>query len=181
MEITGNNYLTSVKKLFEYYQSLGDSAIKEVSEAQIHWQYNPESNSMAVIIKHVAGNSISRWTDFLTTDGEKPGRDRDSEFEDTILTKDELVDQWNKGWQCIYNSIDTLTDTDLLRIVYIRNERHTVIEAINRQMAHLPYHVGQMVYIAKMISGSNWHSLTIPKGESGAYNKGMFTAGKLSQ
>ncbi|MDB5089074.1 MAG: hypothetical protein JWR09_3068 [Mucilaginibacter sp.] len=170
MESNGNNYLTSVKKLFSYYKTLGDSALEKLNEEQIHWQYNPESNSVAIIIKHIAGNSLSRWTDFLTTDGEKPWRDRDQEFEDTLSSKEDLLALWNKGWQCIYNSIDALTEDDLMHTVYIRKEGHTVIEAINRQLAHIPYHVGQIVYIAKMVAAENWNSLTIPKGQSKAFN-----------
>lgn len=178
MEGIGHNYLSSIKKLFRYYKALGDSALEKVNEEQIHWQYNQESNSIAIIIKHIAGNSLSRWTDFLTTDGEKQWRDRDGEFEDNISSKEELVALWDKGWLCIYNSIDDLTDEDLMRIVYIRNEGHTVIEAINRQLAHIPYHVGKIVYIAKMISGEKWTSLTIPKGHSKAFNTGKFSVGK---
>ena len=169
MESTGNDYLSSIKKQFRYYQPLGDKAIERVSEEQMHWQYNPESNSIAIIIKHIAGNSISRWSDFLTSDGEKEWRDRDEEFENATTSKAGLVELWNKGWHCLYNAIDPLTEEDLLLIVYIRNESHTVIEAINRQLAHLPYHVGQIVYLAKMVSGENWKSLTIAKGQSKAF------------
>ena len=170
MESTGNNYLSSVKKLFTYYKTLGDSAIEKLNDEQIRWQYNRESNSVAIIIKHIAGNSLSRWTDFLTTDGEKPWRDRDQEFEDILSSKEDLLALWDKGWQCIYNSIDTLTEDDLMRTVYIRSEGHTVIEAINRQLAHIPYHIGQIIYIAKMAAAENWSSLTIPKGQSKAFN-----------
>jgi hypothetical protein len=170
MESTGNNYLSSIKKQFRYYQSLGDRAIEQVNEEQMHWQYNPGSNSIAVIIKHIAGNSLSRWSDFLTSDGEKEWRNRDEEFEDTATSKAGLIELWNKGWQCLYNAIDSLTEEDLLRVVYIRNESRSVIEAINRQLAHIPYHVGQIVYLAKMVSGENWKSLTIPKGQSKTFN-----------
>ena len=170
MESNSNNYLSSVKNLFRYYKTLGDRALEKLNEEQIHWQYNQESNSVAIIIKHIAGNSLSRWTDFLTTDGEKPWRDRDQEFEDTLSSKEDLLALWDKGWQCIYNSIDALTEEDLMRTVYIRSEAHTVTEAINRQLAHIPYHVGQIVYIAKMAAAENWSSLTIPKGQSTAFN-----------
>ena len=170
MESNGNNYLSSVKNLFRYYKTLGDRTLEKLNEEQIHWQYNQESNSVAIIIKHIAGNSLSRWTDFLTTDGEKPWRDRDQEFEDPLSSKEDLLALWDKGWQCIYNSIDALTEDDLMRTVYIRKESHTVIEAINRQLAHIPYHVGQIIYIAKMVAVENWSSLTIPKGQSKAFN-----------
>ena len=170
MESTGNNYLSNVKKLFRYYKSLGDRAIEQVSEEQLHWQYNPESNSIAIIIKHMAGNSLSRWSDFLNSDGEKQCRERDEEFEDAGSSKTDLIALWDKGWQCLYDTTDPLTEEDLMRIVYIRKEGHTVTEAINRQLAHIPYHIGQLVYIAKMASGKNWNSLTIPKGQSKAFN-----------
>jgi hypothetical protein len=175
MENTGSNYLSSVKKLFRYYKSLGDKAIEQINEEQMHWQYNQESNSIAIIIKHIAGNSLSRWSDFLTTDGEKEWRNRDDEFEETASTKEELIALWDKGWQCIYKAIDPLADDDLMRIVYIRNEGHTVVEAINRQLAHIPYHVGQIVFAAKMIAAQNWSSLSIPKGQSKTFNADKFS------
>lgn len=129
---------------------------------------------MAAIIKHMAGNSLSRWTDFLTTDGEKEWRNRDNEFEDEHLSKAELTAHWNKGWQCLFDAIDPLTDNDLLKKIYIRGEAHTVVEAINRQLAHLAMHVGQIVFIAKMIAGDDWISLTIPKGKSKEFNNQKF-------
>jgi len=174
MQNIGENYLLNSKKLFAYYKSLGDKVIERTSDNGLHWQYNAQSNSMAIIIKHVAGNSISRWTDFLTSDGEKPWRNRDNEFEDEHLSKIELIAYWNKGWQCLFDAIDPLTDNDLLKTIYIRGEAHTVIEAINRQLAHLTMHVGQIVFIAKMIAGDDWVSLTIPKGKSKEFNAGKF-------
>lgn len=178
MESAGDNYLASARKLFTYYKSLGDAVIARLDDKQLHWQYNEASNSVAVIIKHIAGNSISRWTDFLTADGEKQSRNRDDEFESTSLTKQELSELWNQGWDCLFKATNTLTDNDLLSIIYIRNEAHTVTEAINRQLAHLPYHIGQMVFVAKLILGNNWDSLTIPKGQSTAFNADKFTAKK---
>ena len=178
MESTGTNYLSGVGQLFRYYKSLGDKAIAQMNDEQLHWQYNEQSNSIAIIIKHIAGNSLSRWTDFLTADGEKEWRNRDDEFEDNISTKEELIDLWERGWACLNNAIDPLTEDDLLRIIYIRNEGHTVMEAINRQLAHLPYHVGQIVFIAKMISAENWASLSIPKGQSHSFNASKFHAEK---
>lgn len=175
---TTDNYLDSTRKLFRYYKSLGDTVISRVDEQGIHWQYNDDSNSIAVIIKHIAGNSLSRWTDFLNADGEKEWRNRDDEFEDTPMNKQQLTELWERGWQCLLDAIDPLTGADLSRIVYIRNEGHTVLEAINRQLAHLPYHVGQIVFAAKMVSGTKWQSLTIPKGKSGDYNKDKFSADK---
>ncbi|WP_295655544.1 DUF1572 family protein [uncultured Mucilaginibacter sp.] len=174
MQSIGENYLLNSKKLFAYYKSLGDKAIERTSEDDLHWQYNAQSNSMAAIIKHMAGNSLSRWTDFLTTDGEKPWRNRDNEFEDEHLSKAKLIAYWNKGWQCLFDAIDPLTHNDLLKTIYIRGEAHTVIEAINRQLAHLTMHVGQIVFIAKMIAGDDWVSLTIPKGKSKEFNNQKF-------
>ena len=174
MQSIGENYLLNSKKLFAYYKSLGDKAIERTSEDDLHWQYNAQSNSMAAIIKHMAGNSLSRWTDFLTTDGEKEWRNRDNEFEDEHLSKAELTAHWNKGWQCLFDAIDPLTDNDLLKKIYIRGEAHTVVEAINRQLAHLAMHVGQIVFIAKMIAGDDWISLTIPKGKSKEFNNQKF-------
>jgi len=173
METAAENHLSSIKKQFHYYKSVGDKAIERVNEEQLHWCYNNDSNSIAIIIKHIAGNSISRWTDFLTSDGEKASRNRDDEFEDTAGSKEELIALWNKGWDCLFNAIDPLTSEDLLRIIYIRNEAHTVMEAINRQFAHIPYHIGQIVYIAKMVANDDWQSLTIPKGKSKEFNAGM--------
>jgi hypothetical protein len=181
MESSGHNYLDSTKKLFSYYKSLGDKTFARLSDEQMHWQYNAESNSIAIIIKHIAGNSLSRWTDFLTSDGEKEWRNRDDEFEDTTQNKQELIDFWEKGWACLFNAIDPLTEADLLKKVYIRNEGHTVLEAINRQLAHLPYHIGQMVFLGKMLTDGNWQSLTIPKNQSGAYNKDKFASDKKDQ
>jgi len=174
MENIGENYLSSVKHQFHYYKSVGDRVMATVSEEQMHRHYNDDSNSIAVIIKHVSGNCLSRWTDFLSSDGEKDWRNRDAEFEDSASSKDELLSLWESGWQCLFNAIDPLTGDDLARVVYIRNEGHTVIEAINRQLAHLPYHVGQIVYLAKMAS-AGWQSLTIPKGKSKEFNMGIFS------
>ncbi len=178
MENISNNYLDNIKKLFRYYKSVGDKAIAQVDERGIHWRYNNDSNSIVVIVKHIAGNSISRWTDFLTTDGEKPWRDRDDEFENEQMTKADMLAYWEKGWDCLFTAIDPLTADDLMKTVYIRNEEHTVMEAINRQLAHIPYHVGQIVFVAKMISDDEWQSLTIPKGQSKAFDKTPFLGDK---
>lgn len=173
-----DNYLESVIKQFEYYKWLGEKAMEQVPEEALFWQYNNESNSMAIIVNHLWGNMLSRWTDFLTTDGEKSWRNRDSEFEDVISNKSELLQKWEAGWDCLLTALRSLTAEDLSRIIYIRNQGHTVLEAINRQLAHYPYHVGQMVFIAKMVADQNWKSLSIPKGGSGAYNAQKFEAEK---
>lgn len=175
------NYLDSAKKQFEYYKILGDKTIAQLSDDKLFWQYNDDSNSIAIIVKHLSGNMLSRWTDFLTSDGEKEWRNRDNEFENDIKTKDELIQKWNKGWNCLFNALNTLKDKDLSKIIYIRNEGHTILEAINRQLAHYPYHVGQMVFIGKMMCKEKWISLSIPKGKSDSYNTEKFAKEKRKQ
>jgi hypothetical protein len=175
------DYLESAIKQFEYYKLLGEKAMEQLPEEKLFWQYNEECNSIAMIVKHLSGNMLSRWTDLLTTDGEKEWRNRDAEFENDIQTKKELLAKWNEGWQCLLNALRELTPGDPQKIVYIRNQGHTVLEAINRQLAHYPYHVGQVVYIAKMIAGSDWKSLSIPKGNSASFNAKKFSAPKTRQ
>jgi hypothetical protein len=171
-------YLESVKKQFEYYKLLGDKTIALLPDEKLSWQYNEESNSMATIVKHLHGNMMSRWTNFLTTDGEKEWRQRDAEFENDIPSKARMLEIWNEGWACLFNALNELTEEDLSKTIYIRNQGHTVMEAINRQLAHYPYHVGQMVYLGKMISGAGWVSLSIPKGNSKTYNAEKFAQPK---
>lgn len=137
-----NNYLDSVIKQFLYYKMLGEKTFDQIPQEQLFWQHSPDSNSIATIVKHLAGNMLSRWTDFLTTDGEKPWRDRDGEFENDLGSKAEMLSLWEQGWKVMLDTLDTLSDGDLDRIVYIRNQGHTAMEAINRQLAHYPYHVG---------------------------------------
>lgn len=169
------NYLTLVKKQFVQYKNLGDKTFSQVSDAQLFWQFNAESNSIAIIVKHLWGNMLSRWTDFLTSDGEKEWRQRDAEFENDIESRSELIDKWNAGWDCLLNAICSLSEKDLERTVYIRSEAHTVIEAINRQLAHYSYHVGQIVFIGKMCANDNWNSLSIPRGNSKGFNTEKFS------
>lgn len=169
------NYLQSIKKLFIYYKSLGDKTIERLTENEIYKQQNASANSIAIIVKHLWGNMLSRWTDFLTSDGEKTWRQRDAEFENDIKNKEELVAKWNEGWNCLFKAIDGLHENDLNKIIYIRNEGHTVTEALHRQLAHYAYHVGQLVHIAKEIKGENWESLSIPKNKSKEYNANKFT------
>jgi hypothetical protein len=173
-----NNYLDSVKKQFEYYKTLGDKTFSQINDEDLFRQYNEESNSIGTIVKHLSGNMLSRWTHFLTSDGEKEWRDRDSEFENDIKTRRELLDRWNAGWECLFNALNSLTENDLEKIIYIRNQGHTVVEAINRQLAHVPYHIGQIVYIGKMAAGSEWQSLSIPKGKTKEYNTNKFSQSK---
>lgn len=169
-----SSYLNSVKKEFELYKSLGEKTFQQLTDEQLRWQYNSESNSIAIIVKHMWGNMLSRWTDFLTTDGEKPNRNREAEFDNDILNKEELLQKWNDGWTCLFDAIDPLKEEDLSTIVYIRNEPHTVTQAINRQVAHYAYHVGQIVYVGRTILGPQWKSLSIPRGGTTTFNEEMF-------
>jgi hypothetical protein len=173
-----SGYLDSVKKQFAYYKMLGDKTFAQLSEEQLFWQYNEESNSIATIVKHLWGNMMSRWTDFLTSDGEKESRNRDAEFENNIVSKQELLELWEEGWACLMNALNSLKDSDLDKVIYIRNMGHTVLEAINRQLAHYPYHVGQIVFLGKMLCDNRWTSLSIPKGQSEEYNAGKFAKPK---
>jgi hypothetical protein len=172
------NYLDATRKLFQYYRELGDKALAQIDEEHIHWQPSPESNSVAVIVKHLSGNMLSRFTNFLTSDGEKPWRDREAEFENDYAGKNELLAAWNAGWACFFQAIDPLTPEDLGKIVYIRNQGHTVLEALSRQLGHYPYHVGQLVYVCRLLAGEKWQSLSIPKGGSQAYNAEKFASEK---
>ncbi len=171
MEIS---YLTSTLKQFEYYKSLGDKTISQLTFDELKYEFVEDSNSIAIIVKHIVGNMLSRWTNFLTEDGEKKWRHRDSEFEDTFQNREALLAYWNKGWDCLLNAIKPLNSADLERIIYIRNQGHTVTEAINRQLAHYAYHIGQLVFLGKLSKGKKWKSLSIPKGESVTYNTEKF-------
>lgn len=175
------DYLSSVRKQFQYYKSLGDKTFSQVTDDKLFWQYNDESNSIAIMVNHLHGNMMSRWTDFLTTDGEKEWRKRDEEFEDSIRTKEELIKKWDEGWQCLFNAINPLTEKDLDKEIYIRNMGHSITEAINRQLAHYSYHVGQIVFLGKMIQNEHWDSLSIPKGNSKSYNKDKFSKPKRKE
>ena len=168
------DYLDSVKKQFLYYKQLADKAMAQVDDEALFWQYNDDSNSIAIIVQHLHGNMLSRWTDFLTTDGEKEWRDRDGEFEVKISDRTSLIARWEEGWACFFKALDSLTEADLGRMVYIRNMGHTVLEAINRQLAHYPYHVGQIVFLARMRPRGEWESLSIPKNKSMDYNQEKF-------
>lgn len=165
------SYLESALYYFQYYKDLAEKAIAQVSDEQLHWAPNPEVNSIAVIVKHMAGNMRSRHTDFLTSDGEKPWRQRDEEFIDRGESRADLLERWEEGWTCLFEAFEPLSDNDLPRRVVIRGEAHSVVQAINRQLAHLSYHVGQIVMLAKVLAGEEWRTLTIPRGESQRYNQ----------
>lgn len=172
-----HNYLQSATKQFEYYKSLGEKTFNQLPDEKLFWQYNDDSNSIAIIVKHLWGNMLSRWTDFLTTDGEKEWRNRDSEFENDITTRTQMLEKWNAGWNCLFNALKSINENDLNKIIYIRNEEQSVMDAINRQLAHYSYHVGQIVFIGKLAS-NNWASLSIPKGNSKAFNETKFSQPK---
>jgi hypothetical protein len=171
-------FLISARRQFELYQSLGEKAMAQISEEGLFFKPSPESNSVCIIVQHLHGNMLSRWTDFLNSDGEKDWRQRDAEFEDLPMTRAQVLELWQKGWACLYSALDELNDEHLQQLIYIRNQGHTVMEAINRQLAHYPYHIGQMVYIAKLISDSKWQSLSIPKNKSSEYNADKFSQEK---
>ena len=168
------NFLTSARKQFEYYQLLGDQTFAQLPDEALFWQPNAESNSIAAIVKHLWGNMLSRWTDLLTTDGEKSWRNREAEFDNDLQTRAELLNKWQQGWQCLFAALDSLNEHNWHQPVYIRNQGHTITEAINRQLAHYPYHVGQIVFIGKLVQNGQWQSLSIPRGDSAAYNAEKF-------
>ncbi|GAB3235404.1 DUF1572 domain-containing protein [Hymenobacter seoulensis] len=168
------DYLTSVRKQFEYYKLLGDNTFRQLPDEALFWQVNPESNSIATIVKHLWGNMLSRWTDFLTTDGEKEWRQREAEFDNDLQSRADMLAKWEEGWQCLFAALDSLTPANWDQLVYIRNQGHSVTEAINRQLAHYPYHVGQIVFIGKMVQAGAWQSLSIPRGNSAAFNADKF-------
>ncbi len=173
----GETYLHVVLERFKSVKADGDKTIAQLDIEQLHWAFNEESNSIAVIVKHVSGNMISRWTDFLLTDGEKTTRNRDDEFIDSIESKKELIAFWEKGWKVFLNALESLTTEDLLTNVTIRGQQHTVIDAIERQMAHYASHVGQIVYVGKQIKGNEWNTLSIPRGQSRAFTEAMIKKG----
>lgn len=166
--------LEPIIKQFNYYRGLGKKAMSQIPDEALFWQANDESNSIAIIVKHLWGNMLSRWTDFLSSDGEKPWREREAEFDNDLQTRESVMQKWNEGWDCLLSTLNSLNEGDLEKIIYIRNQGHSVKEAIERQLAHYPYHVGQIVFIAKMIAKENWQSLSIPRGGTKAFNDAKF-------
>jgi hypothetical protein len=179
LELTTSCLKDSVS-LFRYYKRLGDGAIAQASDEAIFATLDPEANSIAIIVKHLSGNMRSRWTDFLTSDGEKPDRDRDSEFEAPPKTRAELLALWESAWEIVFRELGQVKETDLVGTIYIRGEAHSVMQAIHRQLAHYSYHVGQIVFLAKHFAGSEWQSLSIPRGKSSSFNSRV-ASGKASQ
>lgn len=170
--------LQGIRTLFTYYRSLGQKTIDQVNDEGLFWQQNEESNSIAIIVKHLHGNMMSRWTNFLTEDGEKAWRDRDGEFLPTIKTRQELQQKYDEGWNCLFAAIDDIEHEDLNRIVYIRNMGHTIAEALHRQLGHYAYHIGQIVFIGKCVQNTAWTSLSIPRNASASYNEEKFAKEK---
>lgn len=158
-------YLLETIKSLKGLKSVSEKAIEQISDEELHFQFDPESNTIAILMNHISGNMMSRFTDFLTTDGEKEWRKRDNEFIDENKNRDELFANWNKGWDCLLNALINLKPEDLLKKVQIRNEEHTVIRALKRQLVHYAYHTGQIVYVCKQIRKSNFQSLTIPRNK----------------
>jgi hypothetical protein len=173
-------YLEDALSVFRYYKNLAERAITQATDEQLFAVLDEEANSIAVVVKHMAGNMRSRFTDFLTTDGEKPDRDRDSEFVDPPATRAALMTLWNEGWDCLFRAIEPLSETDLGRTIRIRGEAHSVMQAVNRQIAHYAYHCGQIVLLAKHFQHDRWQSLTIPRNRSAAFNQRV-RAGEASQ
>jgi len=167
------SYLEDSMGVFRYYKRLAEGAMAQVPDKHLYVALDPEMNSIAIIVKHVAGNMRSRWTDFLTSDGEKPDRDRDSEFVDAPTTRNELMKLWEAGWNCVFTALEPLSDEDLGRRITIRGEAHSVMQAIHRQVAHYAGHVGQIVLLAKHFQQGQWRSLSIPREKSAEVNKRM--------
>lgn len=157
------SFLKSIDRQLNTYKQLAEKAMIQIEDKDLFWRPNEASNSIGTLVKHMSGNMLSRWTNFLTEDGEKPWRDREGEFENDLKTRDEVMQAWNKGWQCFFDALATITDDDLDKTVTIGPLELTLMEAINRQMVHYTYHIGQIVYIAKMEKGENWETLSIPK------------------
>lgn len=174
------SYLEDAIALFRHYKKLAEGAIAQASDAQLYESPDPESNSIAVIVKHMAGNMCSRWSEFLTSDGEKPWRNRDCEFEAPPETRAALLEMWEQGWATLFAALEPLTEADLSRSVTIRGEAHSALQAINRQLAHYPYHCGQIIFLAKHLRRENWHSLSVPRGQSQQFNARV-AAGEVSQ
>lgn len=174
------SYLEDSLSLFQYYKRLAEKAIEQVTDDQLVAQLDSEMNSIALIVKHMAGNMRSRWTDFLTSDGEKPDRNRDGEFAKPPSTREALMKEWESGWSCLFSALEPLSTSDLDRTVTIRGEAHSVMQAINRQLAHYPHHVGQIVFLAKHFQHAQWKNLSVPRGQSAKFNERV-TAGEASQ
>jgi uncharacterized damage-inducible protein DinB len=175
-----NSYLADSIAVFRYYKGLSERAMAQLADEQLFAPIDEETNSIAITVKHMAGNMRSRWTDFLTSDGEKPDRNRDTEFVDPPETRAAVMAMWEEGWGCLLNTLESLSDADMTRTVTIRGEAHSVMQAINRQVAHYSYHCGQIVLLAKHLNHETWKPLTVPRGKSAEFNRRV-QAGEASQ
>lgn len=171
-------FLNSVRGIFEYYKSLGEKTMDQVCDDELFQEVVDGINSLAILVHHMSGNMKSRWTDFLTSDGEKTWRMRDAEFEDILQTRKEVMKTWEEGWTCLFDALDSINEENFSQKVYIRNQAHSIPDAVHRQLAHYAYHVGQMVYLGKIFRGDEWQSLSIPKGGSKAFNEKKTAQGK---
>jgi Protein of unknown function (DUF1572) len=174
------SYLEDALSLLRYYKKLAEGAMSQVKDDELFAQIDSENNSIAITVKHMAGNMRSRFTDFLASDGEKPDRNRDSEFEEPPATRDALMKLWEAGWACVFHALEPLSDADMGRTITIRGEPHSVTQAINRQLGHYAYHCGQIVLLAKHFRSGNWKPLSVPRGKSADFNKRV-EKGELSQ
>ncbi len=184
MSVLKNKYsffLSSSIKQFSYYKHLGEKTMEQLREEQLFQLPSKDTNSISIIVNHLYGNMMSRWTNFLNSDGEKDFRNRDQEFEAIIKTKMELDDKWHKGWNCLFDTLNKLSADDLEKTIYIRKKGHTVLEAILRQLSHYSYHIGQIVFIGVLFTGDDWKSLSIPKGDSKKYNEASFSKGERKE
>jgi len=168
-------FLDDAIKQFSYYKMLGEKTFEQLEEQDYFWQYHDESNSIAIIVQHLCGNMLSRWTNFLVEDGEKPWRNRDAEFEKKIFTSKDLLIKWDEGWNCVFEALKLIKPGNYDQIIYIRNMGHSIDAAIIRQLNHYSYHIGQIVYIGRMRKGSKWVNLSISKGKSERYNQNKFS------
>jgi hypothetical protein len=168
------DFIEIAQQQFKTYKGLGEKAMAQTEEANLFLQAHADSNSIAIVVQHLWGNMLSRWTDFLTTDGEKEWRKREEEFEPILQTRATVLAKWEDGWECLFDALEGLNETDLTRVIYIRGEAHSVKEAIARQLTHYAYHVGQIVFISRMLNTTNFQSLSIPKGGTAVYNQGKF-------
>ena len=171
------NFIKSALFEFKRYKTLGDKTFDQLADRDYHWQFADSDNSIAIIVKHMVGNMRSRWTNFLIEDGEKSWRNRETEFKDPYRTKKEILVAWDAGWQCVFDALKGINATNFNSRIYIRNEEHTIAEAVHRQLAHYANHIGQIVLLGKMIKGTEWVSLSIPKGGSEVFNQEKFSPG----
>ena len=180
MSDAATHYLEEARRQLRGHKRMGEGAMSQLRDEEFFVTIDPEANSVAILVKHLAGNMRSRFSDFLTSDGEKPDRDRDQEFIDSHESVEQLVSIWQKGWHALFHTLDHLSVDNLMKTIYIRREPHTVIQAINRQLAHYVYHCGQIVLLAKHYQSEKWRSLSVPRGKSGSFNR-QVAAGEASQ